>query len=111
MSEINDQDLEVEEVSNKSEKEKENNPDTNESPSKQEIVIPNNDKISEKKVVEKAPKKVEENKENLKNLSSRAYLESTVVPTVMQGMAELANKKPDNPLEWLGNYIIKASKK
>ena len=35
------------------------------------------------------------NEENLKNLSSRAYLESTVVPTVMQGMAELANKKPE----------------
>jgi len=51
------------------------------------------------------------NSNNLKNLSTRAYLEMTVVPTVMAGMTELAKEKPDNPLEWLGNYILKQSKK
>lgn len=42
-----------------------------------------------------------------KNLSTRAYLEMTVVPVVMSGMTELAKEKPENPLEWLGNYILK----
>lgn len=44
---------------------------------------------------------------NYKNLSSRAYLEMTVVPVVMAGMSELARERPENPLEWIGNYIIK----
>ena len=85
------------------------NPETNESPSKQEILIPKNDNKPNEIKIEK--EKVLKKEDNLKNLSSRAYLESTVVSTVMQGMAELANKKPDNPLEWLGNYIINESKK
>lgn len=42
--------------------------------------------------------------------SSRQYLESTVVKAVMQGMAELTKIRPDNPLEYLGNYLIKMSK-
>jgi protein dpy-30 len=48
---------------------------------------------------------------NSKNLSTRAYLEMTVVPHVMSGMTELAREKPDNPLEWLGNYLIKQGNK
>jgi hypothetical protein len=31
----------------------------------------------------------------------------TVVPVIMSGMTELAKEKPDNPLEWLGHYILK----
>jgi hypothetical protein len=27
----------------------------------------------------------------------------------MQGMAELAKERPENPLEFLGNYLIKCS--
>lgn len=51
------------------------------------------------------------NMNNYKNLSTRAYLEMTVVPVVMTGMTELASEKPENPLEWLGNYILKHSQK
>jgi protein dpy-30 len=39
--------------------------------------------------------------------STRAYLESTIVPIVTQGMSELAKERPQNPLEFLGNYLLK----
>lgn len=42
--------------------------------------------------------------------STRQYLEATVVNAVMQGMAELSKQRPDNPLEFLGNYLIEKSK-
>jgi len=42
--------------------------------------------------------------------STRSYLESTVVNAVMQGMAEIAKNRPNNPLEYLGNYLINKSK-
>lgn len=52
-----------------------------------------------------------DNQENKLNfLSVRPYLEQTVVPVLMQGLAELSKEKPENPLEFLGNYLIKRSK-
>lgn len=48
---------------------------------------------------------------NLQTASTRSYLEQTVVPVVMQGMAELARERPENPLEYLGNYLLKHSNK
>lgn len=42
--------------------------------------------------------------------STRQYLEATVVNAVMQGMAELSKQRPDNPLAFLGNYLIEKSK-
>ncbi len=46
----------------------------------------------------------------LQTLSTRSYLEQTVTDVVMQGMTELAKIRPDNPLEFLGNYILSKSK-
>lgn len=43
-------------------------------------------------------------------MSTRSYLEQSVVSVVMQGMTEVAKVRPDNPLEFLGNYILNASK-
>ena len=42
--------------------------------------------------------------------STRSYLEQTVVNAVMQGMSEVAKERPNNPLEFLGNYLIEKSK-
>lgn len=39
--------------------------------------------------------------------TTRSYLESTIVPIVTQGMSELAKERPENPLEFLGNYLLK----
>jgi Ca2+-binding EF-hand superfamily protein len=40
------------------------------------------------------------------SLSTRPYLEQTVVAVLMQGMTELAKERPDNPLEFLGKYLL-----
>ena len=45
------------------------------------------------------------------DVGTRAYLEQTVVQTVTQGMALLAKERPTNPLEWLGNYILRQAHK
>ena len=42
--------------------------------------------------------------------STRAYLESTVTSTVQEGMLELAKVRPENPLEFLGNFILNKAK-
>lgn len=46
---------------------------------------------------------------NLQSLPIRAYLDQTVVPVLLQGLAELAKERPANPVEWLGNYLLKNS--
>lgn len=78
----------------------------------------NMSKNSSKKVEEPPAEKKEEVKatENKQAMpkgaqgSTRHYLEQTVVNAVMQGMAELAKERPNNPLEFLGNYLIEKSK-
>ncbi len=51
----------------------------------------------------------ESSTQNLSSLSTRAYLDQTVVPILLQGMAELARERPDNPVEYLANYLLKHS--
>jgi protein dpy-30 len=42
-------------------------------------------------------------------LSTRQYLDQTVVPLLLQGMAEVAKERPENPIEYLANYLLKHS--
>ena len=44
------------------------------------------------------------------NVSTRTYLEQNVVSVVQEGMYELAKTRPDNPLEFLGNFILERAK-
>ena len=39
-------------------------------------------------------------------LSTRAYLEQNVTPVVQEALLECARKRPENPLEFVGNYIL-----
>jgi len=39
-------------------------------------------------------------------LPVRSYLDETVVPILLQGMAELARTRPDNPVQWLATYLL-----
>ena len=50
-----------------------------------------------------------EKKENLNvnNLPIRAYLDQTVVPLVLQGMAEVAKERPENPIRYLADFLAK----
>jgi protein dpy-30 len=49
------------------------------------------------------------NNTNLNSLSIRSYLDQTVVPVLLQGMAEVAKERPENPIEYLANYLLKHS--
>lgn len=44
---------------------------------------------------------------NLQALPIRAYLDQTVVPVLLQGLSELAKERPANPIEWLGQYLLR----
>ena len=60
---------------------------------------------------EKTEKKVEkgDNKpqQNINSLPIRAYLDQTVVPLVLQGMAEVAKERPENPIKYLAEFLMK----
>lgn len=45
------------------------------------------------------------------SLPIRAYLDQTVVPVLLQGLSELSKERPANPIEWLGNYLLRHSEK
>ncbi len=39
-------------------------------------------------------------------LSVRAYLEQNVTSVVQEALLEVARKRPPNPLQFVGNYIL-----
>ena len=61
----------------------------------------------ETKTAKKEEEKKEEKKsaQNLNNLPMRAYLDQTVVPLVLQGMAEVAKERPANPIKYLAEFL------
>jgi protein dpy-30 len=46
-------------------------------------------------------------KVDLQSLPTRAYLDQTVVPILLQGMSALAKERPPNPIEYLAAYLLK----
>ena len=40
-------------------------------------------------------------------LPIRAYLDSTVVPILLQGLSQLVKERPPNPVEYLAQYLLK----
>jgi protein dpy-30 len=68
--------------------------------------------VNSSKVSEKNPENKSENnnnKENINNLPIRAYLDKTVVPLVLQGMAEVAKERPENPVKYLADFLMNHS--
>ena len=65
--------------------------------------------VTEKKnenTIHKEDKKEEsQKKQNLNNLPIRTYLDQTVVPLVLQGMAEVAKERPANPIKYLAEFL------
>jgi protein dpy-30 len=55
------------------------------------------------------PAKPGRDSSNLASLPIRAYLDQTVVPTLLQGLSEMAKERPPNPIEWLGNYLLRSA--
>ncbi|XP_002738020.1 protein dpy-30 homolog [Saccoglossus kowalevskii] len=46
-------------------------------------------------------------KVDLQSLPTRAYLDQTVVPILLQAMSTLARERPPNPVEFLAAYLLK----
>jgi protein dpy-30 len=68
----------------------------------------NSSKVSDKNAENKSENN-NNNKENINNLPIRAYLDKTVVPLVLQGMAEVAKERPDNPVKYLADFLMNHS--
>lgn len=42
----------------------------------------------------------------IQELTTRAFLDQTVVPVLLQGLTELAKERPQNAIEFLGNFLL-----
>ena len=47
-----------------------------------------------------------ENKELQSIITTRAYLEQYCTPIIQEAMISCAKKRPPNPLEYIGNYLL-----
>lgn len=69
-----------------------------------EKLIENQEAPSSGDVAQQATKKT---KVDLASLPTRAYLDQTIVPILLQGMSVLAKERPPNPIEYLASYLLK----
>lgn len=46
-------------------------------------------------------------KVDLQSLPTRQYLDQTVVPILLEGLAKLAKERPPDPINYLANYLMK----
>ena len=44
---------------------------------------------------------------SVNQLPTKQYLESTITPTVLKALTEVAAARPDNPLEFVAYYLLK----
>ena len=47
-----------------------------------------------------------QNKMNLQTAPIRTYLDSTVVPVLLQGLSALVKERPPNPTEFLATFLL-----
>jgi hypothetical protein len=52
-------------------------------------------------------KKENKKEENLDNLPIKAYLDKTVIPIVLEGMAEVARVRPENSIKYMADFLYK----
>lgn len=56
---------------------------------------------------EQAAEQMKGPENGLKAVPVRSYLDQTVTPLLLQGMAELVKRRPDDPVEYLAAYLLK----
>lgn len=42
----------------------------------------------------------------LEAMPTRSYLDETVVPILMQGLSALVQERPENPVQFLGEFLL-----
>ena len=79
--------------------------------SKKNIIIKENDNNVNKNnnYIEKRNLNNYDNIENNKFKSIKPYLIQTVLPVIQKGLIELDKNRPENPLEYLGKYLLSNS--
>ena len=45
--------------------------------------------------------------QNINSLPIRAYLDQTMDPLFLQGTAEVAKERPENPIKYLAEFLMK----
>ena len=70
---------------------------------------PNINPLEPKLVGQKSIQKEEKKVEDDKTLPMQAYLDKTVMPLVLEGMAEVSKIKPEKPIKFLADYLIQHS--
>jgi protein dpy-30 len=81
----------------------------------EEIVAPPSDgsgytDTDEGRAAERAAMAVQ-SKLNLQALPIRSYLEQTVVSLLLQGMTALNRERPEDPVEFLGHFLLRNNPK
>ena len=66
-----------------------------------------NDENLNKKTEKENIKDSGKGKEKISEVSIRNYLNKTLVPVVLQGMAEVAKERPENPIKYLAEFLMK----
>jgi len=54
---------------------------------------------------------VDKSKPDLSTLPTRAYLDQTVVPILLQAMSQLAKERPAKPISFLAEYLLNNKEK
>ena len=70
---------------------------------------PNINPLKPKLIQKTTLKKGEKITQDVKNLPMQAYLDKTVMPLVLEGMAEVSKKRPENPIKYLADYLMQHS--
>ena len=70
---------------------------------------PNINPLKPKLIKKTEIKKGEKVTQDVKNLPMQAYLDKTVMPLVLEGMAEVSKTRPENPLKYLADYLMQHS--
>ena len=70
---------------------------------------PNINPLKPKLVQKTVLKPGEKVKQDIKDLPMQAYLDKTVMPLVLEGMAEVSKKRPENPIKYLADYLMQHS--
>ena len=70
---------------------------------------PNINPLKPKLVQKTTLKSGDKIKQDIKDLPMQAYLDKTVMPLVLEGMAEVSKKRPENPIKYLADYLMQHS--